>query len=44
MKLHRPWISLLLMLSCIGITLTFHHHIAGYYVKHAIDSELKFFD
>lgn len=42
MKLHRPWVSLLLMLSCVGITLAFHHHIAGYYVKHAMDSELEF--
>lgn len=42
MKLHHPWISLLLMLACIGVTLTFHHHIAGYYVKHAIDSELEY--
>ena len=42
MKLQRPLTSLLLLLTCIGITLTFHHHIAGYYVKHAMDSELEF--
>ena len=42
MKLHRPLTSLLLMLSCVGTTLTFHHHIAGYYVKYAIDAELDF--
>ena len=42
MKLHRPITSLIIMLGCIGVTLGFHHHIAGYYVKHAIDAELEF--
>ncbi|MBQ4861542.1 EAL domain-containing protein [Pseudoalteromonas sp. MMG013] len=42
MKFQRPWASALLLLTCITITLTFHHHIASFYVKHAIDSELEF--
>ncbi|TMP47155.1 hypothetical protein CWB96_12455 [Pseudoalteromonas citrea] len=42
MKFQRPWASALLLLVSIGITLTFHHNIAGFYVKHAIDSELEF--
>lgn len=42
MKLHRPWISLFIIVACITVTLGFHHHIASYYVKHAIDAELEF--
>lgn len=42
MKFQRPWTSALLLLLCIAVTVTFHHHIASFYVKHAIDSELEY--
>ncbi|REL30721.1 EAL domain-containing protein [Thalassotalea euphylliae] len=42
MKLYRPWTSLFIIVACIAVTLGFHHHIAGYYVKHAIDAELEY--